>query len=188
MIVLLAKLSKETNLRMPWRRNKWVNLMTRTIIAFLFVLGLAHNAAAQPVADTSVSGWNECLKTATRACVLREAAKAALAGGDPHSSSASLDLGRIAEAQFKAGQSADAAATLDQAIHVTKSLSDHRWRDDGFQTIAAVLARTGRFTEALDIVKRIENRYLYSEACRRHRHRGRAGRQAQQGATARAVC
>lgn len=148
---------------MPRRCNEWV---TRTIIASAFALGLAQKAVAQPVADTPLSSWNECLKTATRACVLREAAELARAEkpSDSWVSSTLRRLSHIAVAQFKASQFADAATTLDGAIQVAKSCSDLRERDDGFRAIATALARTGRLTEALDVAKGIDNRYLYPDA------------------------
>jgi hypothetical protein len=51
--------------------------MVRTIITGSFALALAYGAAAQPVANASDAGWNECLKAPTQACVLREAAEVA---------------------------------------------------------------------------------------------------------------
>ncbi|KRR16418.1 hypothetical protein CQ14_16210 [Bradyrhizobium lablabi] len=137
------------------------SLMTRAIFTSLFFLGLC-SATAQPVAQTSGVDWNECLKAPTRACVLREAAEVARTIGDPRL--AANALGRIAEVQFKAGLSAEAAATIDQALQVATSIADDGYpRDNAIETIAKVLAKAGKPTDALDIVGSIKNRYIQAE-------------------------
>jgi tetratricopeptide (TPR) repeat protein len=136
--------------------------MIRTIITGSFALTLACSAAAQPVANASDAGWNECLKAPTRACVLHEAAEGARTNGDP--TMAANELGRIAEAQLKAGLSVEAEATIDQALQVAKSIPDERFRDDALERIAKVWAKAGKLTEALDAVGSIKNPHVQPEA------------------------
>jgi tetratricopeptide (TPR) repeat protein len=138
--------------------------MTRAIPISLILLGLSGSATAQPAADASGAGWNECLKAPTRACVLRQAAEVARNISDPHS--ATDNLSRIAEAQFEAGLSAEAAATIDQSLQVAKSIADKNGylRDDAIKTIAKVRANAGRLSDALDAVGSIKNRYAQAQA------------------------
>ena len=94
--------------------------MTRAVFSSFLLLGLACSAAAQPAADASVAGWNECLKTPTRACVLRRAVEVARTIDAPRVAAA--DLSRIAEAQSKAGLSAEAAERSPNACRSRRQL------------------------------------------------------------------
>jgi hypothetical protein len=49
-------------------------------------------------------------------------------------------------------------------VQFAKSFADDHERDDAFKNIVPVLARAGRFTDALDSAGPIENRYLQSGA------------------------
>jgi tetratricopeptide (TPR) repeat protein len=130
----------------------------RTISAGLLLLGLPCGAA-QPAADASDAGWNDCLKAPTRACVLRQAAAVALTINDPYS--AADDLSRIAEAQFKAGLTGEATATIDQSVQVAKAIADDgHLHDDAIKAIATVQAKAGKLTDALAAVGSIKNRYV----------------------------
>ena len=133
--------------------------MTRAVFTSFLLLGLACSAAAQPAAD---AGWNECVKTPTRACVLRRAVEVARTIDAPRVAAA--DLSRIAEAQSKAGLSAEAAGTIAQCLQVAASFADVRDRDVVMETIAKLQAEAGKFADALDSVGSMRNPYLQALA------------------------
>jgi len=137
-------------------------LMTRAIFTSFFLLGLLCRATAQPAAGASDTDWIECLKAPTQACVLRQAVEVARTIGNPRLAAA--DLSRIAEAQYKAGLSLEAAATIAQSLQIAASIADYRDRDDVMETIAKVQAEAGKFTDALDAVGSISNRYMQARA------------------------
>jgi hypothetical protein len=132
--------------------------MTRIPAASLFVLALVCGAAATTAADDA--GWDECFRAPTRACVLREAVAAALADPFPRVST----LSRIAEAQSKAGLSADAAATIDDAVQAEKLFTDRRIIDRDFQEIMPLLVSAGQLAHALEVAGAIKDPYWRAEA------------------------
>ncbi|MGJ4932191.1 tetratricopeptide repeat protein [Bradyrhizobium sp. HKCCYLS2038] len=133
------------------------------IIIGPFILALACVAAAQSVANASDASWNECLLAPRRACILREAAEVAGSIGDAHLSA--RELGEIAKAQLKAGLFTEAAATIDLALQVAKSIAKDSYdRDGAFETIAQVQAQAGKLADALETAKSIENRHVQAAA------------------------
>jgi hypothetical protein len=99
------------------------NTIARAIIAGLSIIALAGSVAAQPAADPS-GAWEACLNAPARPCVLQaaaEAARAIPARNDDFDSRASI-LSRISDAKFAAGLSAEAAATIDEALLAIEDL------------------------------------------------------------------
>jgi tetratricopeptide (TPR) repeat protein len=140
-------------------------------IALVLALGSAGQSRSQaPSGKATFDGeWERCLKAATRACVLRHAARVAESIEDPRSRvetarSRAMSLASVADAQLKAALITDAAATLDWALQLMSSLADPHGRDDPLRYIVAIQAKAGKFGEALEVARSIGNEYLRARA------------------------
>jgi tetratricopeptide (TPR) repeat protein len=144
-------------------------------IALVLALGAAGPSRSQAPGERGASGgeWAQCLKTATRACVLRYAATVADSIEDSRPQ-ARLDtvssrveyLGLVAEAQFEAALATEAAATLERARELASSIAGERggWGDSLLGRIVAILARAGKLDAAVEVARSIGNEIERSEA------------------------
>src|SRR5262249_31581616 len=106
--------------------------------------------------------WAQCLRAATRVCVLRHSARVAEAIDDTRLRAQNLCL--IAEAQFKAALPIEAAATLNRGLLLVPSIADQRFADEVLRDINKTQAKAGKLGAALKTARSITSEYLRAAA------------------------
>src|SRR5262245_52912753 len=159
-------------------RSRGIARITAVLgIVSVLGLGFAGQLRSQTPADDKWvfdDAWGQCLQAATRACVLRYAARVAESIEDPRPdsrlsnvSSRVEHLASVAEAQFEAALETDAAATLERARQLVASIAGERdggWGDMMLGRIVAIQARAGKLDGALELARSIGKEIERAEA------------------------